>query len=223
MGLSSLRRAYLFLYNLLQSLGFLWIFSYMTIQLILFGQDALYSAFSSCATVLYNCQILSVVEVINPMLGLIRTPVFPVMIQVVGRNFMLFVIFGSLPEIQNQAIVFFVFYLWSAMEIFRYPFYMLACVGIEWKALSWCRYTVWMLLYPLGTIAEAVAVLHSLPVFDETRLFSIPLPKTLGLSISFSFTLRLYLGLLLFGLFTHIWHLIRQRRRHLRTDRRKDS
>lgn len=39
--------------------------------------------------------------------------------QLVGRNVILFVIFGSLEDMQNKAVVFFVFYLWSIIEIFR--------------------------------------------------------------------------------------------------------
>lgn len=74
--------------------------------------------------------------------------------QVSGRNTVLFVVFGSLEEMQNKAVVFFVFYLWSAIEIFRYPFYMLACIGTEWRLLTWLRYTLWVPLYPLGAIAE---------------------------------------------------------------------
>lgn len=102
--------------------------------------------------------------------------------QVAGRNVILFVIFGSLEEMQNKPVVFFVFYLWSTIEIFRsaqvtslfsvlnsvcscsnvrpsvssarYPFYMLACIGTEWKLLTWLRYSLWIPLYPLGVIAE---------------------------------------------------------------------
>lgn len=42
---------------------------------------ALYSAFSSCAAVLYACQVLAVLEVINAAVGLVEMPVFPAMIQ----------------------------------------------------------------------------------------------------------------------------------------------
>ena len=41
------------------------------------------------------------------------------MLQVAGRNVILFVIFGSLEDMQNKPVVFFVFYLWSTIEIFR--------------------------------------------------------------------------------------------------------
>lgn len=45
----------------------------------------------------------------------------------------------------------------------------------------------------------AVAVIQSLPVFDETRRFSLPLPAVLGGSLSFSYPLQLYLVLMFLG------------------------
>lgn len=37
---------------------------------------------------------------------------------------------------------------------YRYPFYMLSCINIEWKILTWIRYSIWIPLYPLGLLAE---------------------------------------------------------------------
>ncbi|XP_037401519.1 very-long-chain (3R)-3-hydroxyacyl-CoA dehydratase-like [Pygocentrus nattereri] len=218
-ALDAVRRYYLFLYYLLQFLGFTWTFSRLSANLILQGQGSLYSAFSSCAQVLYCCQVLAVLEVVNAVLGLVKTPVFPAMIQVMGRNVILFVVFGSLTEMQGRSVAFYVFYLWSSVEVFRCPFYMLTVIGKEWRTLSWLWPAVWVLLYPLTTVAEAVAVLQALPVFDETGLFSVPLPETVGFYISFSFSLRLYLLLTLFGLFINMRHLLSQRRRCLRLRR----
>lgn len=45
----------------------------------------------------------------------------------------------------------------------------------------------------------AVAVIQSIPIFDETKLFSIPLPKAVGTSISFSYFLHIYLVLMFLG------------------------
>eukprot|EP00063_Salmo_salar_P057244 XP_014032079.1 PREDICTED: very-long-chain (3R)-3-hydroxyacyl-CoA dehydratase-like [Salmo salar] len=98
---------------------------------------------------------------------------------------------------------------------------MLACIDTDWKLLTWLRYSIWMPLYPLGVLAEAIAVIQSLPVFDETRLYSIPLPTVLGSSFSFSFTLKIYLVLMFLGLFINFRHLFRQRRRRMRSRKRK--
>lgn len=45
----------------------------------------------------------------------------------------------------------------------------------------------------------AVAVIQSIPFFDEANLFSIPLPKAAGSSVNFSYFLRLYLVLMFMG------------------------
>ncbi|KAG7251131.1 hypothetical protein CRUP_036305, partial [Coryphaenoides rupestris] len=164
-----LKKGYLFMYNLVQFLGFSWIFVNMTVT---------------------------------------------------GRNVILFVIFGSLEQMQNKSVVFFVFYLWSTIEIFRYPFYMLACIDTEWKLLTWLRYTIWIPLYPMGVIAEAVAVIQSMPVFDEMRLYSLPLPAALGQSLSFSYTRRLP-GRHVFQLISD--HLYKQRKRRFRSRKRKQT
>ncbi|CAB1338879.1 unnamed protein product [Coregonus sp. 'balchen'] len=116
-----LKKGYLFMYNLVQFLGFSWIFVNMTVRLFILGQDSFYDTFHTIADMMYFCQMMAVAEVINPLVGLVKTGVFPAMIQVVGRNVILFVIFGSLEEMQNKAVVFFVFYLWSTIEIFSIP------------------------------------------------------------------------------------------------------
>lgn len=33
---------------------------------------------------------------------------------------------------------------------------MLACIGNEWKLLTWLRYSLWIPLYPLGVVAEGL-------------------------------------------------------------------
>ncbi|KAM9854984.1 very-long-chain (3R)-3-hydroxyacyl-CoA dehydratase isoform 1-T1 [Aulostomus maculatus] len=195
----SLKTGFLFIYNLVQFLGFSWIFVNMTVRLIMFGQDSLYDTFHTMSEVMFFCQILASVEVLNAAFGVVKAGVVPTLIQVVGRNFILFIIFGSLEEMHNKPVVFFVFYLWSTIEIFRYPFYMLGCFNTEWKTLTWLRYTVWIPLYPLGVLAEAVGVIQSIPIFDETKLFSIPLPRAIGTSVSFSYILHVYLILMFLG------------------------
>lgn len=220
-GFVSLKTGFLFLYNLVQFLGFSWIFFNMTVRLFMFGQDSLYDTFHAISDVMFFCQILAAVEVLNVAFGVVRTGIIPTLLQVFGRNFILFIIFGSLEQMHNKPVVFFVFYLWSSIEIFRYPFYMLGCFNTEWKTLTWLRHTLWIPLYPLGVLSEVVAVIQSIPIFDKTKLFSIPLPKAVGTSISFSSVLYIYLVLMFLGFFINFRHLYKQRKRRFRTKKRK--
>ncbi|KAF0886013.1 HACD3 dehydratase, partial [Crocuta crocuta] len=204
--LTSLKKGYLFMYNLVQFLGFSWIFVNMTVRFFILGKGkhkistlSFYDTFHTLADMMYFCQMLSVVETINAAIGVIRSPVIPCLIQLFGRNFILFIIFGTMEEMQNKAVVFFVFYTWSAVEIFRYPFYMLSCIDMDWKVLTWLRYTVWIPLYPLGCLAEAVSVIQSIPIFNETGRFSFTLPYPVKIKVRFSFFLQIYLILLFLG------------------------
>ncbi|TNN86916.1 Very-long-chain (3R)-3-hydroxyacyl-CoA dehydratase [Liparis tanakae] len=139
-GFVSLTTVMLFVYNLVQFLGFSWIFVNMTVRLFIFGQDSLYDTFHTISDVMFFCQILAAVEVLNAAFGVVRT---------------------------------------------------------------------------------AVAVIQSIPVFDETKLFSIALPKAVGASISFSYVLYVYLVLMVLGLFINFRHLHKQRKKRFRTKKRK--
>uniref|UniRef100_A0A8C5M6U5 Very-long-chain (3R)-3-hydroxyacyl-CoA dehydratase n=1 Tax=Leptobrachium leishanense TaxID=445787 RepID=A0A8C5M6U5_9ANUR len=214
------KRGYLFMYNLVQFLGFSWIFVNMTVRLFILGKDSFYDTFHTMADMMYFCQILAVLEIINPLIGLVKTGVFPAVIQVMGRNFILFIIFGHLEEMQNKDVVFFVFYLWSTIEVFRYPFYMLACIDTEWKLLTWIRYTIWIPLYPLGGLAEAASIVQSIPIFNETEKFSLQLPF-LNFSIKFSVFLIIYLFILVLGMAINCRYMNKQRRRRLGRQKRK--
>lgn len=54
-------------------------------------------------------------------------------------------------------------------------------------------------MYLISLSRAAVAVIQSIPIFYETKLFSIPLPKAIGTSISFSYILHIYLVLMFLG------------------------
>ncbi|XP_027322403.3 very-long-chain (3R)-3-hydroxyacyl-CoA dehydratase 3 [Anas platyrhynchos] len=216
-----LKKGYLIMYNLVQFLGFSWIFVNMTVRLFILGKDSFYDTFHTISDMMYFCQTLALMEVVNALIGLVRSPLIPAIIQVFGRNFILFVVLGSLEEMQSKAVVFFVFYFWSIIELFRYPYYMLSCIGIEWKPLTWLRYTTWIPLYPLGGLAEAVCLIQSIPIFSETGKFSLGLPNPLNVTIQFSFLLQLYLIALFLGVFVNFRYLYKQRKQHLGPKKRK--
>uniref|UniRef100_A0A8B9TNK8 Very-long-chain (3R)-3-hydroxyacyl-CoA dehydratase n=1 Tax=Anas platyrhynchos TaxID=8839 RepID=A0A8B9TNK8_ANAPL len=204
-----LKKGYLIMYNLVQFLGFSWIFVNMTVRLFILGKDSFYDTFHTISDMMYFCQTLALMEVCE-----LTNRVF-------GRNFILFVVLGSLEEMQSKAVVFFVFYFWSIIELFRYPYYMLSCIGIEWKPLTWLRYTTWIPLYPLGGLAEAVCLIQSIPIFSETGKFSLGLPNPLNVTIQFSFLLQLYLIALFLGVFVNFRYLYKQRKQHLGPKKRK--
>lgn len=52
---------------------------------------------------------------------------------------------------------------WSITETIRYPFYFFALLGIDVYAIDWLRYTLFLVLYPLGAGSEAFLSFSTLP------------------------------------------------------------
>lgn len=52
--------------------------------------DSFYDTFHTTADMMYFCQMMAVLEVVNPLLGLVRTGFFPAMIQVTVPDFLTF-------------------------------------------------------------------------------------------------------------------------------------
>lgn len=66
-----------------------------------------------------------------------------------GRNVVLFVVLGSLHEMQERSVVFWVFYLWSISEVFRLVTESTeSCVGVQVTGVNIdvfvcvCAYTI---------------------------------------------------------------------------------
>lgn len=58
------------------------LFNYVCLYLS-HSADSFYDTFHTTADMMYFCQMMAVLEVINPLLGLVKTGFFPAMIQVI--------------------------------------------------------------------------------------------------------------------------------------------
>lgn len=130
---------FLIVYNLVQFLGFSWIFINMTVRLFIIGigvkiyytgeaesvtyftenwlkhvrsklfSDSLYDTFHTISDVMFFCQILALVEVLNAAFGVVKTGVIPTLIQVWDGFFL----FCFLPEFKFPKVT-----DWAPIHIF---------------------------------------------------------------------------------------------------------
>ncbi|KAL8606724.1 hypothetical protein ACOMHN_018758 [Nucella lapillus] len=183
---------YLVAYNLFQAAGFCYIFFSLIISSLRKGVEGRHMAVETAGTQLMICQVAAFLEVLHPMLGLVRTGVVAPLAQVLGRNFILFGLILQEPRLQDRPVVFFLFVVWSAIEVVRYPFYTLQSAGWELKLVTWLRYTMWVPLYPLGMLLEGTVVFMSVPLFEETGFFSFDLPNSANMAFYFPYLLSGY-------------------------------
>jgi len=104
------------------------------------------------------CQLLQFLEIIHPILGFTKTGIFMSVVQVSGRATILFALIHSEERVQSSSAIFFLFYVWSVAELFRYPYYMIQLSKHKVYIVTWLRYSAWVVLYPLGFISEACVI-----------------------------------------------------------------
>uniref|UniRef100_A0A8C4Q5P0 Very-long-chain (3R)-3-hydroxyacyl-CoA dehydratase n=1 Tax=Eptatretus burgeri TaxID=7764 RepID=A0A8C4Q5P0_EPTBU len=188
--LETTRSWYLFLYSLTLFLTFSWVFINMTVRFISFGEDSLTDTFYAIGNIMGLSQGLAILEIIHSCFGLTQTPVLVVILKVVGRCFILFVLIWKEEHVQNNDIVFAIFYLWSALELFQHPYDMLSALKLEMFFITWLRYSAWIVLDPLTLMAEVVCIVKSTVYFGQysigfssSRIMSVEMPTLLYMYI----------------------------------------
>lgn len=76
--------------------------------------------------------------------------------------------------------------------------------------MTWLRYTVWIILYPLGLSTEATVIYKSIPYLEDSGRFKVALPNALNFTFSLTAILRIYLLFLFiptaYLLISHMYH-----------------
>ncbi|XP_065582633.1 very-long-chain (3R)-3-hydroxyacyl-CoA dehydratase-like [Artemia franciscana] len=210
------RQVYLFVYNMAQFIGFLYIFVVMMINYAKKGPDSMEETFSNVGEVFKFVQLMAFLEILHVIFGYTKGGLMACFIQVLGRFIVLFGCINSEPRMQTKPVVFYLFFIWSLVELIRYPYYMFRVYNIEVSFLTWLRYTIWIALYPLGFLCEGVVYLRTIPYAEETGVFTIALPNAWNFAFHFPTAIRTLLLCFFFpGMYTTMIHMQRQRKKKL--------
>lgn len=216
---ANLRTTYLFLYNLYQFVAFLYIWLVLVIEWNRDGFNlAASGAFKTVGMPLKVSQMMQYFEVLHSLVGYTSgSAVFP-LIQVSGRNFILFGFVNAEERIQMKPIVLCLFIVWSSVEIIRYPYYIVSLVKREVRLLTWLRYSVYVILYPLGFMCEGLVMLLGLHYLEDTKRFTIELPNKWNFTFSLAYFTKFYMTFVFLpGLYVVMKHMTKLRGKKLRT------
>ncbi|KAL3097421.1 hypothetical protein niasHS_003869 [Heterodera schachtii] len=151
-------------------------------------------------------------DLFHSLVGLTNAGSVASLLQISGRLAMLFIVNGC-PPLWHWSPVFSLVLTYLLSEQFRYPFYALKTLGISLRFVTWLRYNVWLLLYPLGLFLEAFVLLISVPFYYSSGVYSLQLPNALNFSYNFGVVLALFSFICFpFIGFTLIKHMFKQRR-----------
>lgn len=168
-------------------------------------------------------QTLAILEVFHAMLGLVRSPVGTTLMQITSRVTLVWPILHVCASARSSVGVPMLLVAWSVTEVVRYSFYALGLFNAVPYFLTWIRYTFFIVLYPLGVTGELLTLIGSLPEVAEKRHFSLEMPNSLNMAISFYWIL-IGCALLYIPGFPQLYlYMFAQRRKLLSTNIAKKS
>eukprot|EP00501_MAST-03F_sp_TOSAG23-6_P001472 GSMAST32.ASY1.ANO1.1530.1 assembled CDS len=115
-------------------------------------------------------QTAAILEIFHSLIGMVRSPIVPVFLQVSSRLICIWITLYNSPAAQDHWSLALMVGSWSVVEVPRYLFYAANEItkgGTEnvWFPLFWIRYSAFILLYPSGITGEMVQMLVSFPYF----------------------------------------------------------
>lgn len=145
-------KRYLISYNLILLLGWTLFFAWQITHAFVIDRFSM--------TVLNICQAAALLEILHAKQGWVKSPVFTTALQISSRVFVLFWL-NVIPEAHQIKIagisgITVVSVAWSITEIVRYSYYAASLLNTEIKWLTFLRYTLFIVLYPLGVFGESL-------------------------------------------------------------------
>ena len=151
---------YLILYNFIQFCGWCFFFSKVTLDLI--ASKSIQEIYADTHIILECCQYFSFLEIIHAIFGMVKTRLLPTIIQISIRIFIVLLLHFFPSALTYGFLI--ICFSWSSIEIVRYSFYVLKLIKKDSNSfnipyfLTWCRYTFFIWLYPIGSIGEMMTL-----------------------------------------------------------------
>lgn len=209
------KKTYLFLYNLVMYIVFLKVWLVLAIKVISGTiDDDIVQGAAFIVKILTYTQLM---ETIHPMLGLVPGgPLMP-FTQAFGRLLVNHFLSEPTIRVDSAPYAHYLLLVWSSIEIFRYSFYALRVFKVNIYPLTWCRYSLFLPLYPMGGFCESMVLLSTIKYYEKTGQYSLSLPNSANISFSLPIMLRIYIFLLLGPTIYHLMkYMWRQRGKQLK-------
>ncbi|BCS03426.1 putative membrane protein [Aspergillus luchuensis] len=164
----SLRTTYLVTYNTINALLWLYIFS----SIILSPFQSPQTTYATLEPWTRWTQTIAILEILHAALGLTRSPIFTTFTQIFARSVQVWAINYAYPETTSPSLAYkYMLLAWSFADAIRYSYFAVLSAGAPVPGLlRWLRYSLFLILYPIGIGSEwwlmfqALRVTNSIPV-----------------------------------------------------------
>ncbi|CAG7951790.1 unnamed protein product [Penicillium salamii] len=120
-------------------------------------------------------QTLAVAEILHAATGIVRSPVFTTFTQVFARSVQVWAINYAFPDVTKPSVAYPAMLLaWATADTIRYSYF--AIMLADWpipRALKWARYSLFIILYPVGISSEWWLMYNATNVAEHWAVTSI--------------------------------------------------
>ena len=119
-------------------------------------------------------QASALFEVLHAVFGLVRSSVPSTLLQVLGRNIILWVYIDLImvhEDVKDTVGFPMVMFAWAISDVIRFSYYLALLLNVSSDMLTWCRYTLFIILYPVGVAGELICLVASLQIVTGTPSF----------------------------------------------------
>ncbi|NWY00560.1 HACD2 dehydratase, partial [Nothoprocta ornata] len=147
--------------------------------------------------------------------GIVPSSVVLTAFQVMSRVFLTWAVTHSVKEVQTEDSVLLFVVAWTITEIIRYSFYTFSLLNHLPYLIKWARYTLFIVLYPMGVSGELLTIYAALPFVRQSGLYSISLPNKYNFSFDY-YTFLILIMISYIPIFPQLYfHMLHQRRKVL--------
>ncbi|XP_015696228.1 very-long-chain (3R)-3-hydroxyacyl-CoA dehydratase PASTICCINO 2A-like [Oryza brachyantha] len=204
---SVMRSLYLSAYNWVVFIGWVQVFCYMTLELLVNGHEGVYAAIERP---LLFAQTAAIMEILCSILVSSTLP------QITGRLFITWGILWSFPETHSHILVTSLIISWSITEVIRYSFFgMQESFGFTPSWFVWLRYSTFIICYPVGMVSEVVLIYIAFPFMKASGKYCFRMSNKWNFSFNYFYFSALLMALYV-PAFPHLLlYMVAQRKKAL--------
>jgi len=212
---SDLAKLYLFVYNIIQFIG--WSYGFVKVLSYIAKRGNYIDVWPEVQSSVSLFQTLQLLEVVHCVVRLVPSNAFQTFIQILSRLILVWGILLVVVESRSSVGVPMLLIAWSIAEMTRYLYYALNIYDSVPYVLTWLRYTLFIVLYPIGVSGELITMVCAFPYIRDRQLFAYPLPNFANISFYYHY---LIIGVMLsyIPFFPQLYvYMISQRKKMLAT------
>ena len=209
---------YLLLYNISQALGWFYL-NYIALphyQSILESGISSEDLYREIKDVLRILLLIPYLEVAHAVFGLVKSNPVPTFFQVTMRAFVFIAICEHYPLVPTSIQFASMVIVWNMSEVIRYSYYATNLIGAPIYILTWLRYTLFIILYPIGAISELLCMFSALPAIKSSQEDrNITMPNSWNFTFNFYYFVAILMAFYVPGFPQMYCHMLRQRKKVL--------